>query len=177
MRIRLAILLLCVMLCLCGCSMGAPKQLQFTTINGVEYIVNSELKTIQANDVVYPYVFEGDHITITYPNGATYWWTVTSTGGHGGWTGDYDAVTYADGDILVSLLLQETPAPKHGEGYYLAMAVLGIIGLLNLITPKVAWYVGYGWHFKNGEPSEASLTFNRIIGAGCLIGVIVMIML
>jgi uncharacterized protein YjeT (DUF2065 family) len=50
-----------------------------------------------------------------------------------------------------------------------------ILGLLNIIYPKVSWYMRYGWQFKNAEPSDAALVMSRIGGVfAILIGLFIL---
>jgi uncharacterized membrane protein YidH (DUF202 family) len=39
-----------------------------------------------------------------------------------------------------------------------------IIGILNVVFPKLTWYMRVGWQFKNAEPSEYALIIARIGG-------------
>jgi hypothetical protein len=55
-----------------------------------------------------------------------------------------------------------------------------ILGLFNAILPKVGWFLRYGWTFKNpeyAEPSEAFVTFGRVVGViMAILGAISLIM-
>ncbi len=39
-----------------------------------------------------------------------------------------------------------------------------ILGIVGLLFPKVSWYLGVGWQFKNAQPSTAALISARIGG-------------
>jgi hypothetical protein len=39
-----------------------------------------------------------------------------------------------------------------------------IIGALNVMYPRVSWYMKSGWQFKNAEPSDLALIMIRISG-------------
>lgn len=39
-----------------------------------------------------------------------------------------------------------------------------ISGLFAAISPYSAWYLSYGWRFKDAEPSELALSTERIVG-------------
>lgn len=39
-----------------------------------------------------------------------------------------------------------------------------VMGAVGLFFPKVSWYLGAGWQFKNAEPSTAALVSARISG-------------
>jgi len=48
------------------------------------------------------------------------------------------------------------------------IAVMLIIGLVNLIWPRAAWELARGWQFKDAEPSEEALLAARA-GGGFLV--------
>ncbi|QMV42042.1 DUF6199 family natural product biosynthesis protein [Cohnella cholangitidis] len=39
-----------------------------------------------------------------------------------------------------------------------------ILGAIGVFFPRVSWYMGVGWQFKNAEPSTAALISARIGG-------------
>ena len=56
--------------------------------------------------------------------------------------------------------------PYIGSGFGgLGGLLLIALGLIDLIVPKVSWYLGYGWRYKDAEPSDAALVFARMGGA------------
>ena len=62
----------------------------------------------------------------------------------------------------------DSPVEKRGGNPILGL-VLIVTGLADAISPNTAWYLSYGWRFKNAEPSEAALVFGRIFGIFCVI--------
>lgn len=53
-----------------------------------------------------------------------------------------------------------------------------ILGIIELASPQTAWYLSYGWRYKNAEPSEAALIIERIGGViGIILGIILLIIL
>ena len=47
--------------------------------------------------------------------------------------------------------------------------LLWAIGLFNVLAPRAAWYLSYGWRFKDAEPSDAALMMARIGGVIAII--------
>lgn len=43
------------------------------------------------------------------------------------------------------------------------------ICLLEIFHPRLTWFLTEGWKFKDAEPSEAYLTFSRVMGVVMLI--------
>ena len=50
----------------------------------------------------------------------------------------------------------------------LLIALLLIVGAVNLIWPQAAWELSRGWEFKNAEPSDEALLATRV-GGGLLV--------
>jgi hypothetical protein len=51
-----------------------------------------------------------------------------------------------------------------------------IVGALNVIYPRAAWYMKYGWQFKNAEPSDAAIIMIRIGGIiAIVIGIFILV--
>ena len=134
--------------------------------NGMEFHVDTVQKTVTQGEHTYHYKSSGDSsdfsVTITYPNGSTYWYS--RSGGIGGWSDDYDEGAYVSGDTLVDVLLAQAPR-RANPGKLVGGLLLIALGLIDLIVPKVSWYLGYGWRYKDAEPSDAALVFARMGGA------------
>ena len=43
------------------------------------------------------------------------------------------------------------------------------IGGINTACPQLTWHLDVGWKVKDAEPSEAALTWNRIVGVVLLV--------
>ncbi len=44
-----------------------------------------------------------------------------------------------------------------------------LIGVLNILFPRMSWYMRAGWQFKNAEPSAAALVSARVSGVIAII--------
>lgn len=154
--------------------------------NGISFAVDPENKTIVADGHTYSYRVEtsGEQkiTTITYPNGATYYWVQEEYVGFGGWDGDYDPDKYMDGDILVDIVDQIRPATGNsGEGIEINLMnvliglVVFVLGIFTAANPEDAWYWSNGWRFKNAEPSDMALTMSQFGGIVMIIGGILII--
>lgn len=158
-----AIFLLAALLLL-GC---APEETVHTVTlnrNGIDYAftVDTENRTISDGQYTYTYTVNGDHTTISYPNGARYYWTQDGMFGSGGWDNNYDPNTYADGDMLIDAI-NETK-PETVDGHIFAGLSLAALGAFYTFAPHAAWYLSRGWMYKNTEPSDAALIVARISG-------------
>ena len=113
-------------------------------------------------------------VTITYPDGYVY--THTEINGGYGMPLDYDSEErqskgYPDG---LSLAWGIEGAMKRDEGSgsgsaspLLAILLLGL-GVWYLAAPRSAWWLGWGWRYRDAEPSELALGMYRF-GGGVLI--------
>ena len=54
--------------------------------------------------------------------------------------------------------------------------LLILVGIFNIALPDVAWYLQYGWRYKDAEPSDAALVFNRIGGVAAIIMAVIMML-
>lgn len=52
---------------------------------------------------------------------------------------------------------------------FLLGLVLMLIGIVGVVSPQTLWYVSHGWRYKDAEPSEAVLFFNRVGGVIAII--------
>ena len=165
----LLVLLLCGLLTACG---GKEAQTVYE-VNG--FTIDKAAQTITKDETVYTYDVSGSTITITYPNGAEYFWTYWENGGYGGCSGDYDPDRYADGPALLKVISYQPP--RESGRYFGIGLLLAAAGLFNLVSPRIAWYLRYGWRFKDSEPSEAALVFGRVGGGVVLIfGILTMLL-
>ena len=163
---------------LCSCT---PAPTKYTVDkNGVTYEINKENKTISDGSNIFKYEFEGNEsdyeVNITYPDGSTYWWDMSGVMGNGGWSDGYDPDKYVDGDVLTNILLEDAPkATKHSGGSIIAIILLIALGIFNVAVPHAAWYLEYGWRYKDAEPSDFALGLNRFGGVVAIIIAVIMI--
>ena len=173
--IGIALLLI---LSVCGCAQ--QEQIYKIERNGIVFSVDTEKQTITDGTHIYHYVLSdgasSSTITITYPNGSTFWDTVTDRGsGSSGWSDDYKADAYVSGWTLSEVVRQTIPKPAP-TGKIIAGLILIALSVVEIVFPQGLWYLRYGWHFKNAEPSEAALIFTRVGGVvGSILGVVLML--
>lgn len=162
----LVIVSMILLLCACGSKTYTVEK------NGKTYTVDTENGTVSDGACTYGYVWSGDQVTITYPDGSTYWQEFSKTSGAGaswgGWSEDYGPGPYADGYDLARLLLEEQPDPNRGSHILMAL-VLFAVGIFSAAAPRAAWELSHGWQYKDAEPSDAALAFNRLSGAVCIL--------
>ncbi len=164
---RLAVLLVCVAvfaLFLCSCS---EKQTDYSeTRNGITYVVDTEANTV--SDGTHTYVFtasgkaDGYSITVSYPNGASY----TANKHIGSWDGLIDT-QYASGETLVevikSAVFNESGISMTPAKVVVIVFLIGL-GVLNILKPKILWFLSWGWHYRDAEPSDVALVVGRVSG-------------
>lgn len=175
-RFWMIILALLLTVSLFGC---AEKQTNYTlTMRGNKYTVDTVQKTVSDGENVYHYKATGGassfDVTITYPNGATYSFNQSGGMGMSSWSDDYTEDVYTPGDILVEVLQAEAPKRFNSEKI-LAGLILIAVGIFDVLVPKATWYLGYGWRYKDAQPSDAALAFARIGGAiAMVIGIVLL---
>ena len=143
------------------------------------FIVDPVKATVAADDYVCSYTVtekwnttfgkNGIYFEVTYPDGSKFW--RLDTGPHGTWghSDDYRASRYIDGDILYQVLAKEVTPDTFSAQYIFPGLLLIAIGLFSIANPYASWYLSHGWHYKNTEPSEASLAANRFGGVFAVI--------
>lgn len=87
--------------------------------------------------------------------------------GTGGASLSYDSAKYTDGMTLHTVLEKQLPERKTEKNALILLLLL--LGAANTAWPKGAWYLETGWKFRNVEPSEAALLFNRLAGIAMLV--------
>lgn len=176
-RYGIILMVLLLTMAMIGC---AARETTYTvTRNGIEFAVDSTQKTISQGDHVYHYTFSGDtssfKVTITYPDGSSYWCNQSDSSGQSGWSNDYREDKYVSGDTLVEVLREKAPRQTNSGKVVGGLLLMGL-GLFDCIVPQVSWYLGYGWRYKNAEPSDAALVFARIGGGIAVIAGIVLLL-
>lgn len=131
----------------------------------------------------YRYEFSGDkedyRCEIRFPDGSDWNWSQRdgSGTGSGSW---YDShmisSPYPDPDDLCEIIIESRVKPvSFGGTKILAILFLAGAGLFQLLAPQTAWYLSYGWRYKNAEPSEAALVMGRISGVIVLIVAVILL--
>ena len=172
-KLLIPILGILLMFSLCACSSSDTGTSSTYTVNkyGTDYVVDPDNRTISDGKYTYQYDLTVDSsnysIDITYPDGSTFWWSAQSSGstttGFGGWSDDYDEGRYADGYTLCDVVEERVPQSSGNPNIFLVLVLLAV-GLFNAIWPRAAWYLEYGWRYKNAEPSDLVLGLNRFGG-------------
>lgn len=181
-RFFIAVLGVLVVCSLCACSVQDAGTSAAYTVNkqGTDYVVDPDNATISDGTHTYQYELSindrGYTINISYPDGSAYWWNAEKsssvTTGYGGWSDDYDADRYVDGQILCDILEEGIP-DKKGSGNMVFIVLLLVVGVFNTVWPHAAWYMEYGWRCKNAEPSGLALGLNRFGGIIAIIAAII----
>lgn len=147
--------------------------------NGTAYHVDTENKTISDDRSTYSYEFSGDassfSVTITYPDGSSYWYTQSEGTGYGGWSEDYDEHTYVSADTLVEVVQEKAPK-RVNPGKIAGALILIALGSFAAALPEFSWYLSYGWRYKNAVPSDAALSFARVGGViEIIVGIVLLL--
>lgn len=176
--------ILCVLLglSLFACASSQPSVYRAQR-DGKEYVVDTVSKKISDGTHTYRYSLDGDSggysIKITYPDGSTYSWDRRASGGgafygYGGGSKDYDENRYVSGDTLCDILEAAVPEKKE-PGNVLLILLLLAVGIFNTVSPYNAWYLAYGWRYKDAEPSDLALGEARFGGIVALVVAVIMI--
>lgn len=166
--------LLAILFALSACTNNSEDPYTYSLVYNSKEIhltVDPQNGTITDGKDIYHYTISGENnITITYPNGATYW----SGGDAAGWSNDYDSHNYIRGFTLENALEQQLKSSTPSIGIWAPLLLLGI-GLLSVLYPELIWQLSHGWAYKNAEPSNFALIGARVSGAlMILLGVILL---
>ena len=127
---------------------------------------------------VYHYTYEDGDITITYPNGATYWESASANGAIAGWDGDYDTDRYIDGMTLAMQLTQayNNSGKNWDEVVIIGLVCLVVIGLclVDVIHPEWFFELRYSLWVRDAEPTEFALMMSRM---GGVIGIVLCVIM
>ena len=175
-HIALALLMLLMAVSLCACAQSdAPYTIEKYDMT---FRVDPANGILSDGTHAYAYTFSGDtssyQINITYPNGASFWWSKSGMTGHGGWSDDYDDTLYTDGNILCDVITEKAPKPAN-SGKIIAALLLVCVGIFNIASPHTAWYLQHGWRYKNAEPSDAAIAIRRISGAIAVFAAVILL--
>ena len=175
-HIALVLLILLLTASLCACAQ--PNTPYTIEKYGMIFQVDPGSGTLSDGTHAYAYTFSGDsssyQINITYPNGATFWWSKSGMTGHGGWSDDYDDTLYTGGNILCDVITEKTPKPANSSKIIASLLLL-CIGIFKIVSPHTAWYLQHGWRYKNAEPSDAAITLRRISGAIAVLAAVILL--
>ena len=170
-KASLFLLLASSILFLCACSFSGGTEAVYTLEKGGKsFTVDTENTTISDGTNVYHYTFSGDsshyQINIVYPDGSSYWWQMNNGSGYGGWSDQYHENRFVSGEVLCEVVEAGMPKPASSKNFFLIILLLGL-GIFNIVSPRTAWYLEYGWRYTDVQPSELALWLNR--GAGLLL--------
>lgn len=177
---KLSVFLLAFMLILllCACESAGDSNIYTVEKDGITFTVDTDLGTISDGTNTYKFsVYAeaggGQRTRFTYPNGATWWWYRDSNTNGGGYSDNYDETTYVPGNVLMSVI--ETKSnEKSSHANVILGVILLLVGVFNAAAPRTAWYLTKGWKYKNLEPSDAAIEFNRVVGViAAIIGIVV----
>jgi hypothetical protein len=176
-KIYIFLLTMVILISLCGCSSSANTTYTVTK-DGTDFIVDPENSTISDGVNTYQYTFSGNTTTykveITYPDSSSYWFSMQNNNGNGGWSENYDENRFIAGDTLRDVLIEKAPKESFPGKVVFIILLLGI-GVFNMVSPHTAWYLEYGWRYKNAEPSDLALGLNRVGGVFAIIVAIILI--
>ena len=131
--------------------------------------------TISDGTNTYSYRYDtsgtGYSVTFTYPDGETYTWKEDGNFSSGATSPDFDSGKYPDG-MTLDRVLKRSPSAKSeikSTKSWGVILLLLLIGGINTACPQLTWHLDVGWKVKDAEPSEAALTWNRIVGVVLLV--------
>ncbi len=172
-KISFFILVTVLLLTVCSCSSSSPTTYT-VEVKGETLTIDTENKTISDGTYLYEYDISGYDLTITYPNGTIYSWTTDRYGnGSGGWDSDYDPYRYVPFSTLQAALEEQEYNHTPPKNIFPILLLLGL-GIFVEAAPRAAWYLEYGWRFKDAEPSDLALGLNRFCGVILLVVAVVM---
>ena len=87
---------------------------------------------------------------------------------------EFDFAKYPSGMELNGVLSRTHPNVQK-EKPVAVILVLLLIGVFNTAWPMGAWYLETGWKFRDAEPSDAALGWNRASGVLALIVAVILI--
>ena len=131
--------------------------------------------TISDGTNTYSYRYDtsgtGYSVTFTYPDGETYTWKEDGNFSSGSASLDFDFDKYPDG-MTLKRVLERSPSAKSEKkstkNWGIILFLL-FVGGINTACPQLTWHLDVGWKVKDAEPSEAALTWNRIVGVVLLV--------
>lgn len=179
-RILLFLEVTLLIVCLCACSSSESTNYSVTR-NETEFIIDTENNTISDGVHTYQYSFQstisGYDAKIIYPNDSSWYWHQEYDGnGYGSCSDNYDDNQFIAGDALYDMLIKEAPQQKHQKNILLIIFLLAV-GLFYSSKPYTAWYLAYGWIYKDCKPSDIALGLYRTVGIIFIIIAVIMILI
>lgn len=158
--------LLLILLCSCAAHSNYSSDAYTVSLYGNEYLINRAEHVIIHNETSYKFDISGNRVTVTFPDGSTYWETQQGDSSFGGWSDDFNMYNYSLASNLIEALDSEMPPSPQDESSnnIWAAFILIILGGFSLAFPYASWYISYGWRYKNAEPSDTALIMARISG-------------
>lgn len=150
-------------------------------IDGSEAVLDLDSKTIAYKGSEYMYQTDANSVMITYPNSVIYERVYQGTGYTESLSDGSDLMNdsyftkngFLTPYVIINQILAYSPNVSDVNTSSGMLPILGfialIIGIGTTASPKTAWYLRYGWRFKDAEPSEASLMLNRVGGVVTII--------
>ena len=173
----LAVLLMLALLCACAETKTASTE-PYTVGSYTVTPINEKSGTITDGTNTYSYRYSrsgsGYSVTFSYPDRTTYTWTENGSSGTGSASMEFDFAKYPSGMELNGVLSRTHPNVQK-EKPVAVILVLLFVGAFNAAWPTGAWYLEVGWKFRDAEPSDAALGWNRASGVLALIVAVILI--
>ena len=146
-------------------------------VDGHALVVDFQAGTITGEGEVYSFAIQGDSIRIDYPNGVSFVRTGNATAGYGPVDQPFSTAGYLSEDTLFKALEGGDTEGGWRPGSYAPLALLLLpLGIFSLAKPERAWYVSWGWRYKNAKPSDGALLAQQLEGVVLVvIGIVVMV--
>ncbi len=172
------LLLAVIAVLLCGCTKITEKSFVTTDQYGSECYVDTWRKTITVEGYTYKFSIRGntDEYVLVISDDDDRKYTESKVGDL--IMGDYDQPAYSgfyifggprQGRELADLVRPLVPEPRSHEAMVPGL-VLALLGLVNLLCPKLVWIFRYGIYFGVAEPSERFRLVQSVISV-ILIGI------
>ncbi len=168
---KILILIISVMILFIGCN-ASPDPIM---INNAEANHNLDMREITHNGNNYSYNIQDSSITINYPNDMIFTRKFNDVGDLDLWFKTSDIMDddelkrlgyLTPNDIILRVLAYNpnNTSKEDSTGSPLIGFVLVLFGVGIILTPRAAWMIKYGWHYKDSEPSETAILFQRVSG-------------
>jgi hypothetical protein len=118
------------------------------------------------------YIVSGsrDYVTVEYPNGESTWMKYMDNGGYAG-GGDVEG--YPSVTEFRELVFDIQKKKEFNGMQFLAGIFVFAVSILCALRPETAWFFNRGWMYRNAEPSDAYLSYTKVMGViGCIFSVL-----